>query len=119
VQVSVRATNASGTGAATVRTSAAGTVPYPPSSVRGVLHPGTAALRWSPPASNGGLAVTGYTVTRSGRDTAGHMMAARRLPAGTCAITLRSLAGGRGYTVTIRAVNAAGSSVPLTVRLSM
>jgi predicted phage tail protein len=117
VRVSIRASNRSGTGNAIVRTTAAAAAPWAPASVRGTGRPGSVVLAWTPPTDDGGLAVTGYTVARNGVDTAGRTMPTRWVSARTRTITLSSLRPGRTYLVTIRAVNAAGTSVPYVVHL--
>ncbi|HWJ98035.1 MAG TPA: fibronectin type III domain-containing protein, partial [Acidimicrobiales bacterium] len=61
----VAATNASGTGADSAPSAAVTprTVPGAPTALTGSAGDSSATLNWTAPASNGGSAVTGYTVT--------------------------------------------------------
>ena len=110
VTASVAAVNALGTGPATVSNAAtpAG-VPGAP-VVDGVepLDHGT-AVHWSPPASDGGSPVTGYTVT----PYLGSMpLAATTVPAGPGVApdaTVTGLTDGVAYTFAVTASNAAGT----------
>ena len=59
------ATNSVGTGSAgsTVGSVTPATIPTPPTSVSASTGNATATVTWQLPASNGGSAITGYTVT--------------------------------------------------------
>lgn len=59
-------------------------------------------MTWTPPASNGGSAITGYTVTAS---PGGH---GHREWLRTSA-TVTGLTNGTGYTFTVKATNVAGT----------
>ena len=70
----------------------------------------TATLTWAPPSSNGGSAVTGYRVTRNGSDAAGVGPVTVTVSAATRSHTFRGLKKGSGYSLSVRAVNAVGTS---------
>ena len=76
--------------------------PRAPIIISAVPGNGEATLFFSAPVSNGGSAISGYTVTASPGNLAG---------TGTASpITLRGLANGSAYTFTITATNATGTS---------
>ena len=60
-------------------------------------------VSFTAPVSNGGLNITSYTVTSSGGQTA---------TGSSSPITVTGLTNGTSYTFTVRATNAAGSSLP-------
>jgi putative cell wall-binding protein len=99
----VTATNDVGTGAASAPSSPVtlGTAPGAPTGVAAVAGNASATVSWTAPASDGGLAITGYTVTSS--------------PGGftcttaTTSCTVTSLTNGTWYTFTVRATNATGT----------
>jgi len=67
---------------------------------------GSALVRWSPPADDGGAHVTGYLVRT--RDAAGNLVGAKRLVPGTATRTVvRGLINGTRYRFQVAAVNAA------------
>ena len=78
-------------------------VPGAPTGVAAVPGDGQAVLAWSPPASNGGSAITGYTVTSTpdGRTCT--------WTSGPLRCTVTGLTDGTPYTFTVSATNAAGT----------
>lgn len=79
------------------------TAPRAPERVRAVAGPGRATVSWTPPAADGGAAVTGYTVTA---EPGG---ATVRTDGQTGAV-LGGLTDGKRYTFTVTARNGAGTS---------
>lgn len=67
------------------------------------------AVAWAPTSSDGGSAVTGYTVRAT---AAGQQPVEIQAPADATSATLTGLANGTEYSVTVSAVNEAGASVP-------
>ncbi|MEO8132499.1 MAG: fibronectin type III domain-containing protein [Betaproteobacteria bacterium] len=105
----VQALNAVGTGAASapsnsVTPSAGATVPGAPTIGTATAGDAQATVSFSPPASNGGSAITSYKVTSSpGAITAN---------GAASPITIPGLANGVTYTFTVQAVNAIGTGAP-------
>ncbi len=103
----VTATNIAGVGAASSATAPVVPryVPDRPSSVTAVAGAESATVTWSAPASDGGAAITAYTVMASpGGSTCA--------TTGSLSCTVPGLAAGTAYTFTVRATNVAGSSSP-------
>jgi len=69
--------------------------------------PSVALISWSVPASNGGAAISAYTVVLSGGATCGTVSINTTTLSGSC--TASGLALGTTYTVTVAAVNIAGT----------
>jgi uncharacterized protein YvpB len=88
-------------------------LPANPATVSAALSGNTALVSWTAPASNGGSQITSYTIVSSAGQMAG-------LPGTQTTLSVPNLVGGRVYTFTIYATNAAGSgpgttSNPVTV----
>ena len=99
----VTATNAAGTGAPSAVSAAVvpATIPGAPTAVTGVPGNAQVAVSWTAPASNGGSAITGYTVT----STPGSFTCTT-LGAFTCVVS--GLSNGTGYTFKVSATNSVG-----------
>ncbi|MCU1370617.1 MAG: Alkaline phosphatase [Ilumatobacteraceae bacterium] len=106
----VKATNASGTGADSAASAAVTprTVPGAPTAVTATPGDTTVSLSWTAPASNGGSAITGYTVT----PYIGIVAQSDRIFASTATTqTITGLTNGTSYTFRVKATNAAGTGV--------
>jgi len=104
----VTAANANGTGAPSAAsngvTPTAPTVPGPPLNVTATAGNAQASVTFGPPTSNGGSAITGYTVTSS---PAGGVDSNAGQTTTTHVVT--NLVNGTPYTFTVKATNAVGS----------
>jgi PKD repeat protein len=80
------------------------TTPSAPINVLASPSDGSATVRWSAPGSNGGSAVSSYTITPYVGDKAN---TATTVSSGTSA-TVEHLANGTAYTFTVTAANSAG-----------
>jgi len=100
----VKATNGSGTGASSLASAAIvpAAVPGAPTGVTATSNAASqSVVHWTAPASNGGLAITGYTVMANAGQTC------TTTGAVTCTVT--GLTNGVPYTFTVTATNAVGT----------
>jgi len=114
----VQAINSAGSGVAATVTSA-GAVGAPSGlTAASPKDPTQVTVGWRPPASTGGLPVTGYRVSRNGTDsTGGGAYATTVAPtAGTFTFTL--LRRSTTYTFTVSAITSAGQGPAATVRFT-
>lgn len=95
------ATNAGGTGSQSFSIVIAPTLPGPPVITGAVAGNGLAAISFSPPASDGGAPISGYTATCN----PGAITAARA----ASPITVTGLTNGTAYTCSVTATNSAGT----------
>jgi hypothetical protein len=79
------------------------TVPGAPTGVSAIALPGSAQVSWGAPVSNGGAAITLYTVTSS----PGGFTCTKAAAPLVCTVT--GLTNGTPYTFTVRATNSAGT----------
>ena len=77
----------------------------------------TATVRWQPPISEGGAALTDYLVESNGRFASGGSSTV--LPPSARSTTLVLLTPGRTYSVTVRARSLRGEGLPATATVSM
>ena len=101
-QFSVTARNGVGEGASGTANGTPRTVPDAPTAVSGVAGNQQVAVSWSVPASNGGAAISAYTVT----STPGN----KTCSTANSACTVTGLTNGQAYTFTVKATNTAGDS---------
>ncbi len=93
-------------------------VPGAPTMVSGFGGNTQAALSWNAPASNGGVAITGYSVTQSidgmsySAVSAGTCTSAAASTATTCLVS--GLTNGMAYTFKVAAINSVGTGAAST-----
>jgi hypothetical protein len=106
-EFTVTATNLSGVGLPSVPSNKVipATVPDPPTAVTAMPGNSAASVQWSPPVSNGGSVITGYSVLSS----PGGFSATTT---GATQVNVVGLTNGTAYTFTVKASNALGPSVP-------
>jgi uncharacterized repeat protein (TIGR02543 family) len=85
------------------------TVPTAPQAVVSTVTSNSATVAWSAPSSDGGAAITGYTVTLNTGATC---------TTATLTCTFNNLVVGTSYTATVVATNSVGSSVTGTASFS-
>ncbi len=85
------------------------TAPGAPTGVAGAPANGSVSLVWTPPASNGNSAITGYQITPYVGTTA-----QSSIPTNSAApsYTVTGLTNGTAYTFTVAAINSAGTGPP-------
>jgi hypothetical protein len=109
----VQASNANGAGPVSAESNAvtplALTAPGAPSEVAASPATGQALVSWTEPASNGGSAITGYTVTPYVGSKAQTPV---EVGAGASSAVVKGLTNGTSYTFTVIATNAIGSGSP-------
>ena len=110
----VTATNAVGTGPASAASNAVTptapvTTTAPGAPVIGTATPGNAqaTVTFTPPASNGGSPITGYTVTAT--DTTNHAHGGQTATGTGSPVAVTGLTNGDRYTFTVKATNAVGT----------
>jgi len=109
----VTATNVAGTSppsapSTAVTPTATATAPGAPSGVAATAGNASATVRWTPPADNGGSAITGYTVNAYvGANTT--VFKRQTAAAGATSLVVTGLTNGTAYTFTVAATNAAGT----------
>ncbi len=106
----ISAVNAVGTGTASTTASATpDVVPGTPTSVATVSGNGVATVSWIAPASNGGTALTGFTVAWTSNAVQGVISGWATVTAATTSYMATGLVNGATYTFTVSATNALGT----------
>lgn len=110
----VTATNSAGTSTASSNSNSVVILdprkPDPPTAISAIAGDGQATVTFTPPADNGGSAVTTYTVTAVDETTPGN--GGQTSSGGSSPRTVTGLTNGDGYTFRVTATNAIGTSDP-------
>ena len=85
------------------------TAPSAPQSLAATAGSGSVSLTWTPPATNGGAAITGYNIYR-GTSSGGESATPVAANVTTTSFTDTGLVNGTTYYYTVAAVNSAGVS---------
>jgi subtilisin family serine protease len=80
-------------------------------------HQGT--ITFAPPTNNGGTTITGYRITRNGKDSAGAGPKTVTVSASTRSYTFTKLRAGAWYTLSVSAVNSVGTGTAASKTLTM
>ena len=113
----VKATNVAGSSIASAPSNSvlpSGIVSGAPTIGTATAGSGQATIAYTAPASNGGFAITGYTATSSPGGFTGTLS-----QAGSGTITVTGLTNGTAYTFSVKATNAAGTSLASAVSNSV
>ena len=116
-RLTVQAVNANGTGVGASALLQLVDVPGAPTRVTGTGAKNGATVAWSPPATDGGQAITGYRVTRDGTSTTGGGAFTIDKPADARTQTLLHLRSGDTYSITVRAINSVGMGPAVRVQV--
>ena len=111
----VKAINVVGSGPWSASSGSVGTanVPSAPKDPQATRGARSATVTWSAPDSDGGSAVTSYTV----KSSPGNKSCTATAPSRTC--TVNGLGANADYTFTVTATNGAGTSLPSTASSSV
>ena len=105
----VTATNTNGTSVASAASNSItpSTVPGAPTAVSAVAGAGQASVSFTAPTSNGGSAITGYTVTAV--DSTNPANGGQTVSGAASPLTVTGLTNGDSYTFTVTATNVSGT----------